>query len=235
MENIEIFGEKYSQTLKTFDATIILMTNASEKFTAYVNCICRFVNLKSLRLYISDINSLDPIDQSLSLIGQNCNKLVELYLTVTEDVPISGRFFNVFTHFRAIKKLKFKLLNRRKVLSGSVECFKHCKQIKNLDINYHNLTEEFFTNFQLFIPKLQFLNITTEKQFSESFINSFLPMKSIQRVVLLLKDANYKTIDEQVWEFGKCLSQVMSTSMGSDVKRMTHNWSRVLWLQESHE
>ena len=60
--------------------------------------------------------------------------------------------------FQAINKYKFKLYNNT-VLSGSVECFKHCKQLNDIDINYPELTEDFFANIALFVTKLQSLHI----------------------------------------------------------------------------
>ena len=63
---------------------------------------------------------------------------------------------------------------RNTVLSGSVECFKHCKQLNELDIDYRKLREDFFANIASFVPKLQLLKIKSDQQFSDTFINLFI-------------------------------------------------------------
>ena len=83
------------------------------------------------------MRTTETIDDCLSLIGQKCNKLLKLELTIDKEVSISDRFFTSFTKFKAIKKLKINL-PKNIVVKGSVECFKHCKQLKKLHINYPN-------------------------------------------------------------------------------------------------
>ena len=118
----------------------------------------------------------EPIDESLSLIGQKCTKLSKLDLSIEEEVPISERFFDVISEFKAIQKLSVELYNNT-VLSGSVECFKHCKQLYDIDITSPALTEDFFANMETFVPKLKTLRIGRKNQFSNSFINSFKTTK----------------------------------------------------------
>ena len=170
----------------------------AEDLKTCIECIARFENLKELGLTITGSDITEPIDDCLSLIGQKCNKLLELDLSIKSSVPISDRFFDVFTHFKAIKKLKIELQDNI-VLSGSVECFKHCKQLIELDITYPELREDFFTNIATFVPKLQSLRIKTSEQYSDSLIEEFKSMKNIQKVELLNSDET-KT---QIWYFIK--------------------------------
>ena len=156
-----------------------------------------------------------PIDDCLSLIGQKCNKLLKLDLDIYSPIPISDRLFYRFSEFKAIEKLKINVLQHI-VLSGSVECFKHCKQLKVLDIENPKLREDFFANIDSFVPKLQSLKITTNESFSDSFINSFHSMKSIQKVIL----HGEVYID---WYFGKCLSDVMSGPEAKNAHRVNGN------------
>ena len=189
-----------------------------------IACICRFDNLRELTLEFCTIRTTEPIDSYLSLIGQKCTKLWKLDLFISNSVRISHRFFDTFYEFKAIKKLKIKMLTlEREVLKGNVECFKHCKQLSQIDIDYPQLTEHFFLNVATFVPKLQSLRITTQKQFSRSFIRSFHSMKIIQKVILFYTIQRNPLIYKRYWYFGKCLLEVLLSPNGMDVRLITNN------------
>ena len=156
LENMNNLIDKYSRKVKS----IILLFEylPTEELMKCVECISRFENLKSLTLELSYIEP-QPIDDCLSLIGQKCTKLLKLDLIINRYVEISDRFFNVFTHFKAIKKLKCHILqtSKRITFKGSVECFRHCKQLYDIDIHCKGLPKDFFTNTKLILPQLQTL------------------------------------------------------------------------------
>ena len=213
VNKLEILSDKYSKTMKTLELRFGRMSY--EELKTRFDYICRFENLKELKLKLMFDGITEPIDDCLSLIGQKCTKLVKLDLSIGDCITISDRFFDVFTHFKAIKKLKICLL-RYRVLSGSVKCFKHCKQLYELDITDHELREDFFTNIASFVPKLKSLVIYTKKQYSDSFIDSFLPMKDIQRIEL--RDNNQSLA--KIWNFRKCLTEIMLSPNGKHVIRV---------------
>ena len=143
---LKIIIDKYSQTMKTLDFSLSGQT--TEELKTCIEYIYRFENLKELKLSINNSENKEdeePIDDCLSLIGKKCNKLLKLDLFIDKAVPITNRFFDMFAEFKAIKKLMIQLYMNR-VLSGSIECFKHCKQLKHLDINYPELREDFNKN-----------------------------------------------------------------------------------------
>ena len=191
MKNIKILLDKYSQTMKTLNLWFYCIR--IEELKTCIEYISRFENLKELKINIQSMRTTEPIDDCLSLIGQKCNKLLKLELTIDKEVPISDRFFTSFTKFKAIKKLKINL-PKNTVVKGSVECFKHCKQLKKLHINYPKVTENFFANIASFVPKLQSLCIRAETQFSESFVDTFPPMKSMQKLNLTLLGENSSVV-----------------------------------------
>ena len=120
--------------------------NTAEELKTCFDFISRFENLKELKLTINDLEDItEPIDYCLSLIGQKCNKLLKLNLEIDYFVPISNRLLTIFTEFKAIKKLKIQLPLGKKV-KGSIECFKHCKQLNDIDINYRKLREDLSAN-----------------------------------------------------------------------------------------
>ena len=207
-----ILSDKYSQTIKRFDVRFGNLTE--EELKTCFECIARFENLKELRVDLGLIVTTQAIGDCLSLIGRKCTKLLKLDLC-----PIFDRFFTTFSEFKAIKKLKI-ALSHNTVLSGSVESFKHCTQLYDIDIVCDKLREDFFTNIQLFAPKLQSLRIETTEQFSDSFIDLFHSMKSIQKVMIFNQnDENHR----KFYYFGKSLSEVMLSPNGMNVKHITNN------------
>ena len=182
--NFEKISVKYSQTMKILNIRINDMTQ--EDLKTCIKCIARFENLKELKLRINCSKKTETIDDCLSLIGQKCTKLLKLDLRINSSVPISDQFFQIFSEFKSIKKLELYLPNNT-VLSGSVECFKHCKQLNELVIDYKELSEEFFNNFETIVPKLKFLKITTCKQYGDNFIDRFDSLKYIKRVELSIE------------------------------------------------
>ena len=196
---LKIMSDKYSQSMKSLN--IDLKGLNREELKIFIQCISRFKNLRQFKLIIDSLEIEEPIDDCLLLIGQKCNKLLKLDLKINENIHITDHFFDSFSKFKAIEKLKITLSEYIEV-NGSIECFKHCKQLKELDITYDGLREDFFANIASFVPKLQSLHISTYEIFSNSFVNSFQSMKSIQKVTLHRKH-------HFIWYFGKCLSEVM--------------------------
>ena len=156
---------------------------------------------------------------SLAIPGQKCNKLLKFQVYINNTVLISDQFFRAFSEFKSIKQLTI-TLPENTVLFGSVECFKHCKQLKELYISYGKLREDFFANIASFVPKLQSLVILIGKKFSYSFITSFHSMRNIRRVELICKHSAEKSMK---WYFGKSVSEVMLSPNGMNVKHITHN------------
>ena len=214
VNEMKILSDKYSQTMKTLNVELSMITK--EELKTCIEYIARFENLKELSLNLGFIYDFEPIDDCLSLIGQKCNKLLKLDSSIN-NVPISEILLDIFSEFKAIQKLKIQLPSDT-VLSGSVECFKHCKQLKHLDINYRELREDFFANIASFVPKLQLLNIRTKNNFSDSFINLFQTLKNIQNVNLRLNNGEVMN-----WYFGKSLIEVMLSPNGVNVKHINDN------------
>ena len=156
VNQFKIFTDKYSQTLKTLNVSFWHM-DREDPMTS-IELISQFENLRQLSLALDQIRTTEPIDDCLSLIGQKCNKLLKLDLRINGLLQISKQFFDVFYHFEAIKELKIKLRHKKR-FSGSVECFKHCKQLKHLEIDCPGLREDFFANIASFVPNLRFLRI----------------------------------------------------------------------------
>ena len=226
---LKILSDKYSQTMKILN--IILSDMTAEELKTSIECIARFENLKELKLKFDEMNITQPIDDCLSLIGQKCNKLLKLDLSIDFEIPIFNQYLKVFYEFKALEKLKIDI-KRETVLSGSVECFKHCKQLNEIDINYDELREDFFANIASFVPKLQSLVITTDKQFSDSFVNSFNSMKSIKTVEHIYRHSiSIHSIDKSmIWYFGKSLSEVMLSPNGMNVRHINDNCGLINYI-----
>ena len=205
------FSDKYSQTIKTLNVLFENLTE--EKLKTCIEYISRFENLKELKLELN-LRTTEPINESIALIGRKCIKLLKFNISFSGNIIINNQFFDTISEFKAIKKLKIDLPFNTK-LKGSVECFKLCKQLIDLDIRYAKLTENFFTNVDTFLPQLKSLRISTEKQFSDLFTNNFQSMKNIEKVIL--SSYNIYSIPTKSWCFGKYLSEVLSSPFGKDV------------------
>ena len=225
-ENLKILLDKYSQTMKTLNLFFYDMTE--EELKTCIECISRFENLKELALTLSVTDITEPMYSNLSLIGKKCTKILTLIL-INNSVPISDRTFDIFTEFKTIKILY--VLSNVTLKKGSIESLKYCKQLKTLDIINTELTEDFFANIASFVPTLHLLSIKTDKQFSDSFINSFQSMKSINEVDLTVENKDNKTIDTMNWYFGERLSQVMLSPDGINVIRVNDNCGLVQTLK----
>ena len=217
LNQMKILSDKYSQTMKTLD--VILSDLAAEELKTSIECIARFENLKDLSLQIRYFQT-QPIDDCLSLIGQNCTKLLRFQFINYSSTSKSDQFFNAITEFKAIKVLRISLPYDTVLF---IECFKHCKQLYELDISYPELREDFFANIDLFVPKLQLLKIGSNKQFSDLFILPFQSMKRIQKIEFRRYNKANKIIDNKTWCFGKSLIEVMLSPNGMNVKHITHN------------
>ena len=76
VNQLKILSDKYSKTMKILELSFDDMSY--EELKTCFDYICRFENLKELKLYMDRIT--EPIDDCLSLIGQKCNKVLKLNL-----------------------------------------------------------------------------------------------------------------------------------------------------------
>ena len=119
------------------------------------------------------------------------------------------------------------------VLSGSVECFKHCKQLNDIDITYDELREDFFANIASFVPKLKTLRFKTRKQYSNSFIDLFQTLQSIQRITYIAIKGYNEIVFKKYYYFGKSLSEVMLSPNGMNVKHINNNCGLISYIMTS--
>ena len=219
VNEMKILSDKYSQTMKILNVMLLKMT--AEELKTCIECIARFENLKELKIRLKSIVS-QSIDDCLSLIGQKCTKLLKLQFNDYCWAAKSDQICIAIYKFTTIKVFRI-YLPKNTVLSESVECFKHCKQLIELYISYDELTEDFFANIASFVPKLKTLRIRTEKQYSDSFINSFHSMKNLQKVEIALRYVLNFHSEYKTWYFGKSLLEVMLSPNGMNVKHINDN------------
>ena len=150
-------------------------------------------------------------------------------LNIGTSVPISHEFFDALSEFKAIKRLKIELWNTTE-LNESIESLKHCNKLIELDISANKLSEEFFADIEIFVPKLQILRITTDIEYSDSFIDSFQSMKNIQSVHLY--DKSNLNLCTKCWVFGKCLSEVMLSPKRVNVIRLYDNCGLISYIKK---
>ena len=101
IKEFKIFVDKYSQTMKILNITLNNM-NAEDMKTC-IEFKSRFGNLRELNLEIMPSVKIQPIDDCLSLIGQKCNKLLKLDLSIDHWVPISEQFSPHFPNSKPLR------------------------------------------------------------------------------------------------------------------------------------
>ena len=229
VNKMKILSDKYSKTMKTLD--VILYRLTLEELKTCFESISRFENLQSLTLKLRYYETIEPIDDSLILIGQKCNRLLKFsYQHWAINSVKCVESDKVFSQFKAIEVLNISLSFNTE-WNGSIEALKHCKQLIKLDICNPELTEDFFTNIEIFVPKLRILRIETRKQFSDSFINYFNSMKNLQKVEIHVINGEFEIIQRKYWYFGKSVSEVMLSPNGMNVKHITHNCGLIAFNQ----
>ena len=176
--------------------------------------------MQSLSLLLRWLPNREPIEKNLKLIGQKCNKLLKL--EIREKFEISYPFFSIFSEFKNIKKLTISLPENT-VLSGSVQSFKHCKQLNDIEIYYPELTEDFFTGIASSLPKLKKLVIYTKKQFSGRFIDLFHSIKTIEYVYLEIVNITNRMTQTKHLYFGESIPDEVLNPNRNDVKRVNDN------------
>ena len=197
-----------------------------------------FNDLLNLFLDIESVSKRQALDECLSLIAHKCPKLTKFELHL-KDKSISKGFLTIFCKFNGLKKLIIQIyLDESRAKSSfhhSFEGLPQCSHLKELTVNYPHLKEQVFSNISTSLPELRILCIQSEKDFSDSFIKSFLSMKSIAEVnhEYLLKSPteDHKTRGSKMWYFGKSLSEVMLSPDGVNVKAITQNCGLI---EESH-
>ena len=212
----KILSDKYSKTMKTIVLLFSKLTD--EELKSCIDCMCQFESLQSLTIEFYEMKVQEWIDNSVSLIGQKCTKLLELDLSIGEFVPISEQFFDTFSEFKAIKKLKIELLSEGAV-KGSIESLKHCKQLYELDIRYRYLREDFFANIATFVPNLRLLRIEGINNFSDILDKFVYSMKNIEKMRFIFFDNDRNEIIEKRFKYlGKTwmLGEISSVK-GKDV------------------
>ena len=98
---MKILSDKYYKTLKSLSVKISDLT--AEELKTCIEYIARFQNLKELNLEFGSLKVTEPIDDYLSLIGRKCSKLLNFYLNINSLVPISHRFFALFSPIQSLK------------------------------------------------------------------------------------------------------------------------------------
>ena len=93
-KQMKILSDKYSQSLKCLRIWIKELT--SKQLKTCIEYISRFENLKELKLHFETMKTTEPIDESLAIICQNCNKLLKLDLIIGFSISISNQFFDIF-------------------------------------------------------------------------------------------------------------------------------------------
>ena len=184
-DKMELFVAKYGKSLKVVRFRFYELS--SNNLKTCLTLSSRFESLESLGIEILSLKTyIEPIDECLKQLANNCTKLRELRLKTTDSSVISDNIFFCLSEFRSLERLVFNSTRMGPNVNGSVECLKHMTRLKHLSITYLRLTED-FANIQTLLPNIQSLDIDIPLIGYNSikpFVESLQTMKYIERVVV---------------------------------------------------
>ncbi|XP_054161584.1 uncharacterized protein LOC128959615 [Oppia nitens] len=227
LNQLKILSDKYWETMKTIKIYTYHMIGHQLKNA--LTHISQFNNLESLGLSISIFDEdIQVIDENIAEISKNCVKLKKLNFTLNNESVISNKFFNAFNKLQSIEKLSLEFFEITKKLDGSVECLKNCSKLRHLVISYKELTEEFFQNIHLFLPNLKIIDIDSDKQMTNKFMESMSKLANLKKIVLRHSSNAHKDMTDE----GLCLvinnCSLLQTMVFSARPNITHKTIEVL-------
>ena len=154
VDDFKKFCEKYSKTLKKIYLDLNKLTD-NEMKTCLVS-ISQMKNLKSLKLLLYSSECEEPIDEYISMIGQNCSELSKLILCFDSYID---RPFKTLSAFKSLISL---YLEFNIETYDSIECLSDCSKLKHLDIINPYMTEDMFTGINTFLPNLQIFKLNNK-------------------------------------------------------------------------
>ena len=185
---LKTLADKYSKSLKRIGIKIVSTVKAKQLKT-YLRDISRFENLQSLDLKISEnYGKIETIDESIALLAESLTHLKNFQLKIYNNFLISERFLKSLSELKTVKRLVLDLKPITKKLEGSVECLRKCSELTTLDIDYSELSENFFENIESILPKLRFLNVSNSHSNRRLFLNHYSDsiqlMPNLRRLVV---------------------------------------------------
>ena len=139
-------------------------------------------NLNQLDLSVRVNNGYEVgVYDYLRRIAKNNSKLAKLSLMLNKKFYKHDKIFDVFGLFNNLIELSIDIKNsnhRKKVINGSVECFKSSKALKSLKIAYKQMSEDFFEDIDKHLPNLSKLNIVCESEITDKTILRLTHLKN---------------------------------------------------------
>lgn len=186
IEVMRVLSEKYCHSLTSLEIKFYELT--AEELNTCLILLAKMENLRSLELSI-DCKSGDhkPIDQLLQHLFRNCVRIKNFQFWVNNDRLIGDRFFTVLSHLKAIERLGLRFC-ATKTIETNAKVFKNCPKLRDLMIDYAEVSEELLRGIHSHIPNLSSLEIHTKRRMSDQLFASLSSMKNLQKVFLSSSD-----------------------------------------------
>jgi hypothetical protein len=170
---LDNFFSQYKNTVKRFGIISGLNNTLDENtINALIKQISRFEKLEELYLEFNFMKGFNlSFAQNMKTIANQCKKIKRLSIhSIINNSLFGSEIFRSINNFESLKYLN---LNIYHTLCNcgtegiSVQYIKDCKLLTHLVLNYPKLNDNFFTDIELYLPKLKFLciyaNIITDK------------------------------------------------------------------------
>jgi Leucine-rich repeat (LRR) protein len=200
LSQLKILADKYSKTMKNIKIyTYHLIGFQLRTAITHISCLENLVNL-TLCISIFD-EDVQTIDENIMEMAKNCTKLKSLHFTLNNESVVTNRLFYAFGKLQAIENLSLEFFDITKKLDGSIECFKSCKNLKNLTISYKELSDDFFEGVHQFVPNLKIIDIESEAVMTDKLIYSLSKLKRLQKIVFRQNACAHKSMtDDSICE-----------------------------------
>ena len=203
----DIFARKYEQTLKEFqiEVTFNLEERQIDQFFASLAKLC---DLEEMAIAFHP-NTSEAIDQHIdhyfsTKFGEVANhwrKVKKLCLDTFNNIDCD-HFLTAFQSFRSLRQLviRFEENVASNIDNSSVQCFRNNKFLKKLFIRCKGITEEFFNNIDVYLPKLREIEIHCESGISNKPLLDISNLKKL--VKLSLKES--QPVNYSITDLGVC-------------------------------
>jgi hypothetical protein len=162
---LDNFFSQYKNTVKRFGIISGLNNTLDENtINALIKQISRFEKLEELYLEFNFMKGFNlSFAQNMKTIANQCKKIKRLSIhSIINNSLFGSEIFRSINNFESLKYLN---LNIYHTLCNcgtegiSVQYIKDCKLLTHLVLNYPKLNDNFFTDIELYLPKLKFLCI----------------------------------------------------------------------------
>lgn len=185
------FVDIYAENIKNI--SLHMSKHSVDKMTENLSQICRFSQLEHLTLELFGLtrNMQDMIVRELTHIGQKCNQLKTISLSIF--LEFSFNLGTTFKEFKSLKQLFFYAPNCD--LQDSSVDVRPLLNLMRLTINCQSVNDNFFASISKLAPNLEYLEFNSRTNLSDDCLRSLSQLRLIREIKLMPSDDSHISDD----------------------------------------